>query len=168
MGTMRIRPAEDVDIAQIARLYVENWKETYKGILPQGYLDSLSVEEKMKSWDDYITEPRQGIFVACEGSLVLGFAAFKPYHRVDDCIYLDSLHVKKSRRGQGIGSALIEAVYRRGREEQYGKMGVCVVKGNDDARNLYVKLGAEHYRDKVDDFTGEISYSEILLWNYHK
>ena len=44
-------------------------------------------------------------------------------------------------------------------------MGVCIVKGNDHARELYTKLGAEHYQDKVDDFTGETSYSEILVWN---
>lgn len=165
---MNIRLAEEKDIPQIARLYVTNWISTYTGLLPKSYLDTLSVEEKRESWKKYIKESRQGIFVAVEDEFVLGFAAFKPYHRVDDCIYLDSLHVNQSHQRKGIGTALIQAVYQQGLKEGYGKMGVCVVKGNDDARSLYLKLGAAHFRDKVDDFTGELTYSEILLWEYPK
>lgn len=162
---MMIRLAQESDFLQISQLYVENWRETYQGLLPQHYLDDLSVAAKTEEWHAYCQMAGQGIFVAVdEGNQILGFAAWKPYHRVDDCIYLDSLHVRKAYRGQGIGTTLVKEVCRQGVDEHYGKMGVCVVKGNDEARELYVRLGAEHLRDKVDDFTGETTYSEILLW----
>ena len=162
---MQLRLAEKKDLRQIAQLYVENWRETYYGLLSQGYLDGLSAEKKETEWSAYIQIPRQGIFVVEEDGEVLGFAAFKSYHRVEDCIYLDSLHVRKARQGEGIGTQLIHRVYQQGLAENYGKMGVCVVKGNDRARQLYIKLGAVHAQHKTDDFTGEVSYSEILLWN---
>lgn len=162
---MLLRLAEEKDLKQIAQIYVENWRGTYHGLLPQKYLDELSVEKKQAEWSDYIRTPRQGIFVMEDAGQILGFAAFKPYHRVEDCIYLDSLHVRREWQGKGIGTRLIEKVYQQGIAEKYGRMGVCVVKGNDKARELYVKLGAGHYRDKQDDFTGEITYSEILVWH---
>ena len=43
----------------------------------------------------------------------------------------------------------------------YEKMSICIVKGNDNAGNLYRKLGARHYKD----FTGKMSHSEKLLWD---
>lgn len=159
-----IRLAEEKDMGQIGQLYVKNWRTTYKGLLPQSYLDHLDAGEKTAHWTAYCKEPKQGIFVACQEDEVLGFAAYKPYHRVEDCIYMDSVHVAEAFRGRGIGTALIRKVLEQGRMEEYGQAGVCIVKGNDDARRLYVKLGAAHLREKEDDYTGEKTYSEILLW----
>ena len=160
--TIRLATADDIE--KIAKLYIKSWQRTYKGLLRQEYLDSLTVEKLCERWGSYILEPRHGIFVAVSGEELLGFGAFKPYHRIDDCIYIESLHVDESCQGSGIGSAIIKTIYTVGSDEEYGQMAVCLVKGNDKARELYTKLGAVHYKDKVDDFTGEISYSEILTW----
>ena len=160
-----IRLANQSDIEKIAKLYIKSWQKTYKGLLRQEYLDSLTVENLCKRWGDYILEEKHGIFVAVTENQLLGFGAFKPYHRIDDCIYIESLHVDESCQGSGIGSAIIKTIYTVGSDEEYGQMAVCLVKGNDKARELYTKLGAVHYKDKVDDFTGEISYSEILTWD---
>ncbi len=43
-----IRKANIDDKSAIARIYVNSWKFAYKGIVPQDYLDSLSVEEYME------------------------------------------------------------------------------------------------------------------------
>lgn len=160
-----IRLATQDDIEQIANLYIKSWHRTYTGMLSQDYLDSLDVHDVSNRWGEYIKEPSHGIFVACGDKKVLGFGAFKPYHRIEDCIYIESLHVDKAYHKKGIGSSIINTIRTVGIEENYGQMAVCLVKGNDEARKLYIKLGASHYRDKVDDFTGEISYSEILTWN---
>ena len=159
-----IRMAEEKDLAQIGELYVKNWRQTYQGLLPQAYLDNLDPVAKTAEWRSYVIEPNHGIFVACDDTAVVGFAAFKPYHRVKDCIYMDSIHVKEHFRGKGIGTALIRCVLEQGSVDGYEKAGVCIVKGNDRARNLYLRLGASHLRDKEDDFTGERTYSEILIW----
>ena len=163
-----IRLANQSDIEKIAKLYIKSWQKTYKGLLRQEYLDSLTVENLCKRWGDYILEEKHGIFVAVTENELLGFGAFKPYHRIDDCIYIESLHVDESSQGKGIGSRIIDKIRSVGIEENYGKMAVCFVRGNDNARDIYIKLGARHYKDKVDDFTGEISYSEILTWDLPK
>ena len=40
-----IRPAEISDALGIARVHVNAWRETYKGIIPDSVLDALSYEE---------------------------------------------------------------------------------------------------------------------------
>lgn len=40
---MVIRDARHVDIEKIANLYITNWKNTYSELLPQDFLDSLTV-----------------------------------------------------------------------------------------------------------------------------
>lgn len=160
-----IRLATQKDIEKIAEIYVDSWQKTYKGMLSQAYLDSLTVQNISTRWSEYIEQNHHGIFVAHKDDNILGFGAFKPYHRIEDCIYIESLHVDEAYHKKGIGSSIINTIRTVGIEEKYGQMAVCLVKGNDKARKLYINLGASHYRDKVDNFTGEISYSEILTWN---
>ena len=166
--TYLIQLAEQKHIPQIAALYVKNWKKTYRGILSLAYLDSLDEEVIGRTWSEYIKKEGHGIFIALEGDTVLGFASFMPYHRIDNCIYLDSLHVEEMRRGEGIGTELIRRVHEEGLRAKYPQMAICVIRGNDRARELYVKLGAAFLRDKVDTFTGETSYSEIYVWDLTK
>ena len=64
----------------------------------------------------------------------------------------------------GIGTAFIKTMMKYAVENSYSKMSVCIIKGNDNAGNLYKKLGAKHLLDFEDDFCGTVSHSEKLLW----
>ncbi|WP_274857053.1 hypothetical protein [Bacillus methanolicus] len=43
---MIIRKAVGDDAAQIARVHVKSWQETYKGLIDQNYLDNLKIEKR--------------------------------------------------------------------------------------------------------------------------
>ena len=51
---MIIRDAVYDDIDKIAKLYISNWKETYKGLLPEDYLNSLTKEYAVEKWNKYL------------------------------------------------------------------------------------------------------------------
>ena len=162
-----IKLADETHVSQIADLYVRSWKRAYKGLLNQPYLDSLTYEDKFKKWSEYITKPGQGVFVAMEGEKMLGFCAFMPYHpyyKMDNCFYLDSLHVESECQGRGIGTVLINRVIEEGRKKGFPQMGICVVRGNENALNLYLKMGAEPMAVREETFTGELSYADLLLF----
>lgn len=161
---LQIRQAREEDLAQIAALYVENWQTTYRGLLDQYFLDSLNVEQMQEKWRHHLQAGGCGIFVACEDDTFLGFGAYEADEEVDDCIYLTSLQVCSAVRGRGIGTQLIGAIGHHAQMNGLCKMSICIVKGNDNARNLYTKLGAAHYKDFVDDFGGAFSHSEKLIW----
>ena len=106
---MIIRDAVYDDIDKIAKLYISNWKETYKGLLPEDYLNSLTKEYAVEKWNKYLKN-KNHIFVAYEGNEFLGFVASKKDDNEEGYWYLDSLHITKNSRGKGIGTKLIYRV----------------------------------------------------------
>jgi hypothetical protein len=46
MAKMVIRKADIKDIPGIAKVHVDSWRTTYKGIVPETFLDSLSYESR--------------------------------------------------------------------------------------------------------------------------
>ncbi|WP_455538018.1 N-acetyltransferase family protein [Terrisporobacter sp.] len=160
---MIIRDAVYSDIDNIAKLYISNWKETYKGLLPKDYLNSLTKEYALEKWNKYL-KSENPIFVAYEENEFLGFVASKKDDN-DKCHwYLDSLHITKNSRGKGIGTKLIYKVGQYALTHGYQCMSICIVRGNDSAKGIYKKLGAVHYKYFVDDFGGVKSNSEKLIW----
>ena len=148
----------------VAALHVYNQKSTYRGLLSDDYLDHLDPADLSEKWEEFSRQDGQAIFVAWSKTGLQGFAACKKDTEYTDCLYLDALHVAPEARGQGVGTDLIRRVGQYGRENGFQTMSVCIVKGNDEARELYTKLGAVHMKDFTDHFEGTISQSEKLRW----
>ena len=163
---MNIRPIIDNDIQDITKIYTDNWKKTYQNILSDSFLKSMTYEHSKEKWLSYIHTNKQGAFVAVdENDMIIGFAAYKPYNDLKNCLLLDSLHILQSVQGGGIGKKLILTIGKYAYDNGYGKMSISIVKGNDRAEGVYTHLGAKHYKDFIDDFEGTPSNSSVLLWN---
>ena len=162
---MLIRCAETADIDQIADLYVHNHRETYAGLLPDAYFDVLTPAYAREKWTDYLQDTGNRIWVAYEEDRFLGFSAGTADKDLPDTWLLDSLHVTEGSRGKGTGTALIRMNGSHAAENGFSKMSVCIVRGNERARALYRKLGAEHYSFFYDSFCHSISHSEKLIWD---
>ena len=162
---MNIREANAEDIEPIASLYVMNWKKTYVGLLPDNFLNGLTVNEGIKKWQEYLNKEKHMIFVAYENEKILGFSACKEDEELKNCLYLDSLHVSETSRGKGVGTKLINTVGSYAYIKGYEHMSICIVKGNDNAKRIYEKMGAKHYKDFIDYFGDTESNSEKLIWN---
>lgn len=158
---LEIRPAGPEDVKNIASLYVCNHRTTYKNLLPAEYFETLTDTYAENKWQKYIADNNNCVWVAEDEGAFLGFVASTLDDELPDVWYLDSLHVCESARGKGVGTALIKTVGKYALDNGYKKMSICIVKGNDNAGDLYRKLGAEHYKD----FEGKLSHSEKLLWN---
>lgn len=161
---MDIEFATVVNLDDIAKLYVHNHKTTYKGLLSDEYLNSLTVEGAKVRWSDYLNKDNNRIWAAFDEAVFLGFAAGTEDAEIENTWYLDSLHVSENARGKGVGTALVKTVGRYAAENGYEAMSICVVKGNANAKNLYIKLGAGPYKQFKDDFGNAVSNSEKLLW----
>ena len=158
---MNIREANAEDMELIANLYVMNWKKTYVGLLPDNFLNGLTVNDGINKWQEYLTKEKHRIFVAYENENFLGFSACKEDEELKNCLYLDS----ESSRGKGVGTKLINTVGSYAYIKGYEHMSICIVKGNDKAKRIYEKMGAKHYKDFIDYFGDTESNSEKLIWN---
>lgn len=164
MSSVEIRPAGPQDVAAIASLYVANWQSTYRGLLPDEFLDGMNAESAGREWSGFMRGGKNIIYVACDGDTLLGFTACEPDEKSADRLYLHSLHVSDKARGRGVGTGLIRRVWSRAQELGLTGVSVCIVRGNENARRLYTHLGAEHLEFFTDEMDGATSSSERLLW----
>ena len=73
---VEVRRAVLDDAAAIAGVHVRAWQVAYRGLMPDGVLDDLSVEEREEIWRRAMTgEERPAVYVAVEGSALVGFCA---------------------------------------------------------------------------------------------
>ena len=161
---MEIRLATIEDIDKIGALYVNNHRKTYRNLLSDEYINGLTTEYGVQKWGTYLAAGENRIWVAYEEETFLGFVAGTIDAELENTWYLDSLHVTEESRGKGVGTTLIKTIGQYALEQGYQVMSICIVKGNDNAGNLYQKLGARPWKDFEDDFCGTISQSQKLLW----
>lgn len=160
-----IRNATRADLLNITHIYVDSWRRTYKNTLPADLLSALSYGGAEEKWESYLVKQEQGLFVAeDEKGGVIGFAAYKPCEDIESCLLLDSLHVAFDYQGQRYGKKLILAVCRYAVKNGFRSLAVCVVNGNKKAKNIYLHLGAKHYKDFTDDLGGVSAESEMFLF----
>src|SRR5437762_14336358 len=113
MTNIKIREATHADIPAIARVHVDSWRTTYKGILPDHILAGLTYEERERLWDRILSEGNLDAGVFCyvaedESGEVIGFASGGP-ERTGDADYkgeINVIHVRQAYQGQGIGHRL--------------------------------------------------------------
>lgn len=62
--------------------------------------------------------------------------------------YLDCVSVDAAAQGQGIGTALLEAMMQRGKELGHYRAGLLVDTSNPNAKRLYLRMGFEVVKEK--------------------
>ena len=127
-------------------MHVASWRHAYRGLLPDEYLDRLSVEEREKTRREHLEEPSSewGTLVADHGGRVVGFSAYGPSHDDDappatgevPAIYLDPDVI-----GTGVGRELLAETIVALRAAGFTRATLWVLEGNDRARRFYEKAG---------------------------
>lgn len=144
--SVSIREAKKEDAREIAEVHIEGWKSAYKNQVPNEYLENLSVEKKFETWQDNLSNPKQGVssFVAEEDGHVIGFCSVGPSRDKDaseDTGELYAIYVEPSRVGKGVGSSLHDAGLRALQEEGYKEAVLWVLKTNKVTISFYEKKG---------------------------
>jgi ribosomal protein S18 acetylase RimI-like enzyme len=142
-----IRPARAEDAEAIARVRVDSWRETYRGMIPQTYLDAMKLEESRALWEKVLTAGSNvvSVFVAEHGADIVGFASgnmlAEPKHGFD--AELSAVYVRREFQGAGIGRRLVSETAVALSQRDASGLIVWVIAGNKRARTFYERLGAE-------------------------
>jgi len=59
-----IRRANIEDADGIAKVHVDSWKTTYKGIIPNNFLNGLSYEDRTELWKQNINKEDNYVIIA--------------------------------------------------------------------------------------------------------
>jgi ribosomal protein S18 acetylase RimI-like enzyme len=143
-----IRPALPKDAAEIARVHVESWRSSYRGLLADEFLDSLSQAGYTDRWRRVIGDGASRVFVVEEPDGVVGFAS-GGRERAGESGYEGELYaiyiVARSQR-KGHGRELVHTMAAALRENGLRDMIVWVLRDNTSAREFYERLGGTYVR----------------------
>jgi ribosomal protein S18 acetylase RimI-like enzyme len=166
-----LRLAEPSDAAAIASVHVASWRTTYRGLLPDAYLDAMDVDQYAARWHRMLLDPagRSMVLVAEEEGIVVGFASGGPERDEDDRYEgeLYAIYVLREFQGRGLGRALAEAVAAALADRGVTSMVVWVLRDNAAARGFYERLGGAYLRERELQLGSEggLQLSEVsYLW----
>ena len=147
MSRIAIRRARPADAPAIAAVRIDSWRSTYRGIMPDAYLDGMQVEASTALWDRVLTAGPNTtcVFVVEHGSDVVGFSCGNrlapPKHGFDS--ELAAVYLRSEFQGAGLGRQLVGAVAEAQRAAGATSLVAWVIAGNKRARTFYEELGGE-------------------------
>jgi L-amino acid N-acyltransferase YncA len=155
-----IRKPEKSDVGEMAKVHVDSWKTTYKGIVAEEYLQTLKYENREKLWAQALSiEPRH-IWVAEVQNKVVGFASGGKErtgkYGYDGELY--AIYILEEFQQKGIGKSLLRALADELSNSQYKSMLVWVIADNPsisfyqslnpiEVDHEQVEIGRETYKE---------------------
>jgi|SRR5688572_14694662 ribosomal protein S18 acetylase RimI-like enzyme len=142
---MDVRDARPEDAPAVADVNVRSWRAAYHGLMPDSYLDALSVEEEAVRWQRAIAEsPARGrpvLVVEAGAGAVVGYAVVGA--DVDDSTQglLFLMYVAPEAWGSRAGWALMEASVERLGGAGFARAVLWVLEANGRARAFYEREG---------------------------
>jgi len=142
---IEIRPAVPDDLMMIASVLVRTWRATFRGIISDGYLDAMTVEDQAIRHARRLRLPGSCLMVAVDMTemRVIGFANYGKARGMPPAFdrELYELYLLPEFHGAGIGSALVRAVATHCRETGASSLFAWVLKDNPN-RVFYERIGA--------------------------
>jgi ribosomal protein S18 acetylase RimI-like enzyme len=172
---VRIREMRADDVDAVAAVRVRGWQAAYVGMLPQAYLDRMSVAEDAAR--------RRGRFAASRGRVcnlvavdaadaVVGWASLGPWRGPDAAAAAGAgevyaLYVRPELVGTGVGRALLDAVHEEAARRRMPELLLWVLRDNARARRFYARQGYVcDGATQSDDYDGvtavEVRYRRAL------
>jgi len=156
-----IRPAAIHDARAIAEVHVESYKSTYRGILPDEFLDGLSVEKRESFWRDLAAQQSITIVGCGADGSVLGFASGGKERSgrlgCDGELYAIYLHTEAQRKG--LGAFLVRQMVQELVALGFRSMAVWVLARNPSTK-FYESLGGRVIGQQEIERGGQ-TFSEV-------
>jgi GNAT superfamily N-acetyltransferase len=141
-----IRVATTRDAARIAAVHVRSWQAAYRGHMPQEYLDGLDPADRLRRWQQWLSEPAGDAVLVADGQDgVCGFSSFGPTRDEDDdpgqVGEVRAIYLMPAVIGAGIGRLLMDASVEHLTGAGYRELTLWVLAANARARRFYDLAG---------------------------
>ena len=161
-----IRDATISDIPEVAKLHVDSWNKTYKGIIAQDHLDNMrnNIDKRIKRMEDEFKLRK--MIVATIDDEIVAFSEYTLTNEFSKDLDIDcelcGLYVKNRYVGTGIGSKIFNYVVNEFIKNDNSKMGLWCVKENTNAINFYKSKGGIQVAEKKFELAGK-EYNEVAF-----
>lgn len=153
---MNIRKATFSDARGIAQVHVDSWITTYRGIVPDEYLNQLTYDAREKLWKNNLENG--DIFVAeDEKGKIVGFAdngkeRTGEYKKLEGEVY--SIYILQDYQSHGLGRLLLKEAVNDLLNKGMNSMLIWVLKDNRSC-GFYEKMGGKVVDSKSLEISGK-------------
>lgn len=145
-----IRRREKNDCDSIASIVTIAWNETYKGIVPDWFLEELKNNESeraKKTFDEFDINNNNQLVLEVDNQVV----GFVNYGKSDDVSYencgeIFALYIIGKYKGNGFGKKLVEEAKKELKLLGFDKMIIACLKGNP-SNEFYKHIGGLYVKD---------------------
>lgn len=140
--SMKVRFARIEDCAEIANISIHAWKNAYKGIISDHYLDSLNTNDKKNKFEERIKN-NEKLIVLEDDNIIKGFCL---YGKTSDpnnleCGEIYALYLKPNCINKGYGSVLFNKAIELLKDDIKNKVIIWCLEKNELGKNFYLKKG---------------------------
>ncbi|MBE9917542.1 GNAT family N-acetyltransferase [Paenibacillus donghaensis] len=167
MSKWTIREAETKDIHGLAHVHLNSWLTTYRGIVPDTYLDNMKLESRIELWTRVLDPSNKSMTFVLENrsgeiaGFINGGASREKGFDIEAEVY--SLYLLKEAQGKGYGRELMNRMIGYFREQGYRSMLVWVLEDNP-ALQFYQKMGGRFLTRDLLEIGGEHVKDLCLEW----
>ena len=148
----------------ISHVYESSWKNAYKGIIPQTYLDGIPEGR----WVQVIDDPAWHTLIMLDGEKIIGTTSYCKSRFEDMNGYgeIISVYILPEYCGKGYGKQLLQAAVDGLIRMEYRDIFLWVLENNANARRFYESFGFVASGAYSDDEIGGEKVRE-LQYIYH-
>jgi ribosomal protein S18 acetylase RimI-like enzyme len=151
--SFNVRKAQLSDLQEIALIHVKSWKSAFKGLMPERYINSYTLEDRNAEWLNVLGSGSESVIIVEDNNKLVGFLS---YTENVDFLYLSKLYLCPSIYGQGVGGLLMKQMENESLAASIDLIRLYVLDNNQSAINFYLKQGFE-FGDgfESEEFEGE-------------
>ena len=167
-----IKEIEKEDLYDYMYVHTYAWKETYRGIIDDDFLDKIvleldqTVERKVSKFDQIKKEePEYTRFILYVNNEVVGaFSVSKSNEeKYPDSGELCSFYLLDKVKKQGYGRIMFERAVKELKEMNYHDMVIGCLKDNNNANMFYQHVGGKLVMEKIKNIGGK-DYKENIYY----
>ena len=161
-----IFPAGPDDAADLARVHVASWRETYRGLLPDAYLDRMRPEEHTRRFARALITGEELVLAAADRWGLVGYVAGGPARTWrENEGEVTTLYVLRSAQGKGLGRRLLSGAARVLAANGARSLIISVLRDNMRARGFYEHLGGDPEPVRMERGPGGVTYEVSYRWD---
>lgn len=146
-----IRKRKIDDCKDIAHIITISWRETYRGVINDNFLDNMpnTEEARVQRAIQNFDEKNNHQYVLEVDNKVVGFVKVcKATENIPDCGEIQALYIINGYKGNGYGRKLVNIGIKELKEMGYKSMIIGCLEGNP-TNNFYTHLGGKIIKKRV-------------------
>ncbi|MBR7747318.1 GNAT family N-acetyltransferase [Undibacterium sp. BYS107W] len=150
MKEIQLRRATVADAEAIAAIRIEGWRTTYRGMIPDSYLNEMDMNENVLHWRTILQalpakEDSLCVYVGISDNEIVGFVSAMKLSepKLGKDGEINAIYIRPQWQRCGIGKRMLHKAARSLQAMGCTSCVIWVIDGNSQARNFYEELGGE-------------------------